>query len=166
MLTQFHYTDWNDGRQQPSAASILQLNNFILNLQKSTGNKPMIIMCRYVRMYSYYLKSAYVYLRRWTILRDLIYLILVSHFFLHIAMVVVALVHFWASTPRLIDLKLKQWLMSSSVWKQQEFNAWILLAQWCVCNKPGHLNLIRHLRSYTHTSWINLFGALHVSFKG
>ncbi len=47
----FHCKTWNENGTQPAPESVIHLNELVVNSQKSTGNKPIIVMCKYVYIY-------------------------------------------------------------------------------------------------------------------
>ncbi|XP_064407623.1 mucin-3A-like isoform X2 [Halichondria panicea] len=45
VLTMFHCKTWNENGTPPAPESVIHLNELVVNSQKSTGNKPIIVMC-------------------------------------------------------------------------------------------------------------------------
>ena len=45
-VTLFQHTEWNEDGEQPSCKSILDLNNDVIRAQISTGNKPIVVVCK------------------------------------------------------------------------------------------------------------------------
>ena len=58
-VTQFHFHGWS-GNELPSDPSLLlDLLDRVLKNQISTGNKPIVVMCRYSHVYVYYERMEY-----------------------------------------------------------------------------------------------------------
>ncbi|XP_064407627.1 receptor-type tyrosine-protein phosphatase T-like [Halichondria panicea] len=45
VLTMFHCKTWNENGTPPAPELVIHLNELVVNSQKSTGNKPIIVMC-------------------------------------------------------------------------------------------------------------------------
>ncbi len=48
-ITQFHYLRWQEDAAPNSTSAILEIANLVQKVQMSTGNKPIVVMCKYVQ---------------------------------------------------------------------------------------------------------------------
>ena len=48
VVTQLHYTEWPENGRPPNSASMVELMDTLTRTQISTGNKPIVVHCKYV----------------------------------------------------------------------------------------------------------------------
>ena len=46
VVTQFHYTSWQEGRVPSNTDSMIEMLNKIMKVQMTSGNKSITVMCK------------------------------------------------------------------------------------------------------------------------